>query len=171
MLRHPPEILITTPESLNLLLASEHGSRMLAGVATVILDEIHAVAPSRRGTHLMTAVERLVLLAGEVQRIALSATVRPLERVAAFVGGQAREGGGGGARLRPREVRVVEVPGAKRYELRVCFAAAAAPAGPDATWEPLVAALRARVRANRSTLVFVNGQAVIPGAKCARRTA
>jgi ATP-dependent Lhr-like helicase len=64
MLRSPPEILITTPESLNLILSSPNGRLMLDGVATVILDEIHAVAGSKRGTHLVTAVDRLVRLSG-----------------------------------------------------------------------------------------------------------
>ena len=77
MVRRPPEVLITTPESLNLLLSSRSGRSLLTGVATVILDEIHAVAGTKRGTHLITAVDRLVPLSGEFQRIALSATVNP----------------------------------------------------------------------------------------------
>ena len=87
MLRRPPEILITTPESLNILLSSRSGRAMLLGIATVILDEIHAVVGTKRGTHLITAVDRLVRLSGEFQRIALSATVKPLSTVAEFVGG------------------------------------------------------------------------------------
>ncbi|MCP4708882.1 MAG: DEAD/DEAH box helicase, partial [Planctomycetes bacterium] len=87
MVRHPPEILITTPESLNILLASKSGRRMVTGISTVILDEIHAAAPTKRGTYLITAVDRLVPLCGEFQRIALSATVKPLEKVARFIGG------------------------------------------------------------------------------------
>lgn len=79
MIRRPPEILITTPESLNILLTSQGGRAILGGLETVILDEIHAVAGTKRGTHLITAVERLVFLSGELQRIALSATVRPLQ--------------------------------------------------------------------------------------------
>ena len=70
-------ILITTPESLNLLLLSRTSRSLLTGIRTVMLDEIHAVAGTKRGTHLITAVERLVLLSGEFQRIALSATVNP----------------------------------------------------------------------------------------------
>ncbi len=99
MLRHPPEILITTPESLNLILSSPNGRLMLDGVAAVILDEIHAVAATKRGTHLVTAVDRLVRLAGEFQRIALSATVKPLSVVADLVGGfTIRSAGGQGSR-------------------------------------------------------------------------
>ncbi len=87
MLRNPPEILITTPESLNLILSSPNSRMMLDGVTAVILDEIHAVAGSKRGTHLVTAVDRLVRLSGEFQRIALSATVKPLSVIAELVGG------------------------------------------------------------------------------------
>ncbi len=87
MLRKPPEILITTPESLNLLISSQSGRRILPGVKCVILDEIHAVAGVKRGVFLMTAIERLTLLAGEFQRIALSATVEPMETIARFVAG------------------------------------------------------------------------------------
>ena len=94
MRRRPPEILITTPESLNLLLSSRSGREMLTGIATVILDEIHAVVGTKRGTHLITAVDRLVRLSGEFQRLALSATVKPLSIVAEFVGGFILKGTG-----------------------------------------------------------------------------
>ena len=87
MLRHPPEILITTPESLNLLLSSKGGRSILTNISIVILDEIHAVYGTKRGVYLMTAVDRLVRLSGEFQRVALSATIQPLEKVAEFVGG------------------------------------------------------------------------------------
>ena len=73
MQRHPPEILITTPESLNLMLSSAGGRSILAGLQTVILDEVHGVFGNKRGVHLMTAVERLTLLSGKFQRISLSA--------------------------------------------------------------------------------------------------
>lgn len=84
MLRHPPEILITTPESLNLMLSSKRARLVLTTIKCVILDEIHALASTKRGTHLITAVERLVPLAGEFQRIALSATVKPLKIIPRF---------------------------------------------------------------------------------------
>ena len=87
MARRPPEILITTPESLNLLLLGKRADALFSGLRLVILDEIHAVVGSKRGTHLIVAVDRLVRLAGEFQRLAISATVRPVETVARFVGG------------------------------------------------------------------------------------
>ena len=86
MRRHPPDILITTPESLYLMLTSA-AREMLVGVETVIVDEIHAVAATKRGTHLVLSLERLEHLAGhDVQRVGLSATQRPLEEIAAFPG-------------------------------------------------------------------------------------
>src|SRR5512147_2483614 len=108
MIKRPPEILITTPETLNLLLSSRSGRSMLDGIATVILDEIHAVVGSKRGTHLITAVERLVPLSGEVQRIAVSATVNPPERVAAFVGGFHKSGQGKDSFFEKRPVTIVQ---------------------------------------------------------------
>ena len=85
--RHPAEILITTPESLYLMLTSQ-ASEALRTVDTVIIDEIHALVPTKRGTHLALTLERLEALGqGRLQRIGLSATQRPLEEVARFLGG------------------------------------------------------------------------------------
>ena len=85
--RHPGDILITTPESLYLLLTSEAGES-LRSVETVIVDEIHALVPTKRGAHLALSLERLEALTGRrLQRIGLSATQRPLEEVARFLGG------------------------------------------------------------------------------------
>ncbi|MDY6049287.1 MAG: ATP-dependent helicase [Corynebacterium sp.] len=85
--RMPPDILITTPESLYLILTSQ-AAEILTSVETVIIDEIHAVAPTKRGVHLALSLERLDALVGHpIQRIGLSATVRPLERMAAYLGG------------------------------------------------------------------------------------
>lgn len=92
MQRYPPEILITTPESFNLMLSSMGGRSILGNVSTVILDEIHSVINSKRGTYLITAVDRLTALSGEFQRIALSAAVKPLKTVADFIGGFSAKG-------------------------------------------------------------------------------
>ncbi len=92
--RHPGEILITTPESLYLLLTSDAGEG-LRSVETVIIDEIHALVPTKRGAHLMLSLERLEAMAGRpLQRIGLSATQRPLEEVARFLGGAEEQGVG-----------------------------------------------------------------------------
>jgi ATP-dependent Lhr-like helicase len=90
--RHPAEILITTPESLYLLLTSQ-ASEALKTVDTVIIDEIHALVPTKRGAHLSLSLERLEALTGRrLQRIGLSATQRPLEEVARFLGGVEKQG-------------------------------------------------------------------------------
>ncbi|MGH3237055.1 MAG: DEAD/DEAH box helicase, partial [Streptosporangiaceae bacterium] len=108
----PPDILITTPESLFLLLTSQ-AREILRGVETVIVDEVHAVAGNKRGAHLALSLERLDALRGTsdqgvraAQRVGLSATVRPVEEVATFLGGA-------------RAVTVVQPPSPKRIELRV----------------------------------------------------
>ena len=144
MQRHPPEILITTPESLNLLLSSPVSRSILTTVLTVILDEIHAVVSTKRGVHLITAVDRLVPLAGEFQRIALSATVRPAARVAEFVGGR-------------RPVRIVESSLRKQYAIRVRSPEAAPEAG-DSFWVPFVEEVKKIITRNRSTLIFTNSR-------------
>ncbi|HSX67480.1 DEAD/DEAH box helicase, partial [Nocardioides sp.] len=102
----PPDIMITTPESLFLMLTS--GAReALRGVETVILDEVHAVAGTKRGAHLALSLERLdALLPSPAQRVGLSATVRPLEEVARFLGGSA-------------PVEIVAPPSTKEWDLRV----------------------------------------------------
>jgi ATP-dependent Lhr-like helicase len=90
--RHPGEILITTPESLYLLLTSDAGEA-LRSVETVIIDEIHALVPTKRGAHMALSLERLEALTGRpIQRIGLSATQRPLEEVARFLGGAEGQG-------------------------------------------------------------------------------
>ena len=88
MAKKPPHIVVTTPESLYLLLGSESGRRMLGTVKSVIVDEIHALAPNKRGTHLAVSLERLKSLCGDrLQRIGLSATQKPIEAVARFLVG------------------------------------------------------------------------------------
>jgi ATP-dependent Lhr-like helicase len=102
----PPDILITTPESLFLMLTSQ-ARESLRGVETVILEEVHAVAGSKRGAHLAVSLERLdALLEKPAQRIGLSATVRPLDEVARFLGGHA-------------PVDIVAPPAEKRWDLKV----------------------------------------------------
>lgn len=159
LLRKPPEILITTPESLLLMLSSERGRFALATVRTVILDEVHALVGDRRGTVLLAALERLVRLAGDVQRIALSATVRPLEAVARYVAGmhsdpQPNQGHA------PRPIEIINVTSRKEITLAVrCPPATLSAAEQGRTlWEPLADDLRARIESQRSTLLFVNSR-------------
>ena len=104
--KHPPDILITTPESLFLLLTSR-ARESLRTVETVIVDEVHAVVPTKRGSHLALSLERLdAMLAEPAQRIGLSATVSPVDEVAAFLGG-------------PAPATVVAPPSEKRIELTI----------------------------------------------------
>jgi ATP-dependent Lhr-like helicase len=158
MLRYPPEILVTTPESLNLILSSPNARMMLDGVATVILDEIHAVASTKRGTHLITAVERLVRLAGEFQRIALSATVRPLSTIADFIGGFEAEKRGSETAYKKRRVRIVHCPLAKAYDIKVVFPEPDASVEENAMWSAVTAECVRVIRESRSTLFFVNSR-------------
>lgn len=153
MLRRPPEILITTPESLALILTTSRGRHALATVETVILDEVHALADNRRGTLVLTALERIVHLAGEVQRIALSATVRPLERIAAHVAGYDDDG-------RPRPIRILQGGGAKAISLKVCFPEAARRAVDSGTkiWDAMGESFREIIARNRATLFFTNSR-------------
>ena len=159
MVRHPPEILITTPESLNLLLSSQSGRSILMNLCVVILDEIHAVQGTKRGVYWMTAVDRLVRLSGEFQRIALSATIQPLEKVAEFVGGFRLVGDPGDPHYVPRPVSIVSPPVRKRYDLVLRFVQEAGEqGGTGSVWEPLVEELRKIIGRNRSTLIFVNSR-------------
>ncbi len=169
MVRRPPEILITTPESLNILLTSQGGRSMLGGIQSVIFDEIHAVAGSKRGTHWVTAVDRLVPLAGEFQRIALSATARPLETIARFIGGyemRPLDERGAEVEYRERPVAVVTSTQTKEYDFSIDVAGPELadtsdpmPTEPDkSSWESLAGALLARIDANRSTLIFANSR-------------
>ena len=159
MVRRPPEILITTPESLNILISSRAGRAMLTGITTVILDEIHAVVGTKRGTHLITAVERLVRISGEFQRIALSATVKPLSQVAEFVGGSIQKGDAKADHYEKREVAIIQSRDKKGYEIRVSFPPDAKEQLVDASrWPVLAQSFRKIIRENRSTLLFANSR-------------
>jgi ATP-dependent Lhr-like helicase len=161
MLRHPPEILITTPESLNLMLTGSQSRHIFDGLRTVILDEIHALAASKRGTYMMTAVERLVLCAGELQRIALSATVRPADRIAAWMAGYECKNPGPDPSYRPRPVTVVESADKRTIALALRSPDIELVKGPDTSdlrWQALTAELRAIIARNRSTLIFANSR-------------
>jgi len=159
--RHPPEILITTPESLNIMLTAKSGNALFHGVKSVILDEIHAVAGTKRGTHLITAVERLTLACGEFQRIALSATVRPLEIVANFIGGFERLNSMGEAAYQNRPVKILRSDDVKRYFFTIeCPKKAREDEDEETLWRNLSAELKEIIRNNRSTLIFTKSRRV-----------
>ncbi len=153
MLRKPPDILITTPESLTNLLTTVRGRTALQTIETIIFDEVHSLVDNRRGVSLLSSTERLVDLCGEIQRIALSATVNPLQAVATFVGGYDDTG-------TPRPVAIVNPPSDKSISLKVCYpesVQSAAESG-DSVWDPLADHFRTVIDANRSTLFFTNSR-------------
>ncbi len=172
MARRNPHVLVTTPESLYILLTTRRGREMLAGVETVIVDEIHALVRDKRGSHLALSLERLEALAGPFQRIGLSATQRPIEEVARFLGGLAPTGAPPGAEdlagspaeaepLAPRPVTIVDVGHRRDLDLAVVV--------PDQpleavcsldTWEELHDRITGLIQEHRTTLVFVNTRAL-----------
>ncbi len=170
--RHPPDILITTPESLYLLLTSQ-AREILAGVEHVIVDEVHAIAGSKRGAHLALTLERLERLiarrdgAQSPQRIGLSATQRPLDLIARFLGGV-----GPG-----RDVTIVDAGARKPLDLQVVVpiddmtkpsellpldeqpgGPAAAPEARVSIWPAIHPRILELIRAHRSTIVFTNSR-------------
>ena len=151
MLKRPPHVLVTTPESLFILLTADKSRRMLQTVRTVIVDEIHALAPNKRGAHVALSLERLeALTLTKPQRIGLSATQRPIELVAQFLVG---------ARPRPTIIDVghrreldlaVEVP---KDELSAIAT--------NTVWSDVYDRVAELVRQHRSTLVFVNTRRLV----------
>jgi ATP-dependent helicase Lhr and Lhr-like helicase len=164
MLRHPPEILITTPESLNLMLTGKQSRQLFGGLQTVILDEIHALAGGKRGTYMMSAVERLVLSAGKFQRIALSATARPAEAIAAWMAGFEMKNPGPDSSYKPRPVHVVRAADRREIDLTVRTPDVEIAKGPnsaDLWWDALAGDLKKIIAKNRSTLVFANSRRTV----------
>jgi ATP-dependent Lhr-like helicase len=157
MLRNPPDILITTPESLYLLLTSRARENM-KGVRTLILDEVHAVAGTKRGAHLALSVERLERLVDEpFQRIGLSATQRPMEEIGRFVSGA-------------REIQLVDAGVAKELDLEVVVPVedmrepgsdsenVFSEGSQSSIWPSIYPKILELVEAHRSTIVFVNNR-------------
>jgi len=159
MLRKAPHILITTPESLNILLTSLRGRGMFSGTRAVIVDEIHAVAGTKRGAHLALTLERLELLvASSLQRIGLSATQRPLEEVAHFLGGMC-EAPEDGAPADFRPVTIVDCGLVKTMELRVVSPVPDLGEVGGSVWPAVAELVLKYIRESRTTLVFVNNRA------------
>ncbi len=178
--RHPPDILITTPESLYLMLTSA-AREVLATVTHVIIDEIHSVAGTKRGAHLALSLERLERIAPGPQRIGLSATQRPLDEIARFLGGRETTGDG---EWRARPVTVVDAGVRKPLELQVIVPvedmaemgkpidngtgtpegivlsgpAAGDPEARHSIWPAIHPVLLELIEAHRSTLIFVNSR-------------
>src|SRR5713101_1858022 len=168
--RAPPDILITTPESLYLLLTSQ-AREILRSVETVIVDEIHALVTGKRGAHLFLSLERLEGLRGQKpsQRIGLSATQRPLDEVARLLGG----GEPSGKKWRARPVEVVDAGSRKQFDLRVEVpvedmrqigeleerpSGAVGPGQRRSIWPSIHPRLVELIRGHRSTMIFVNSR-------------
>ena len=153
LIKKPPHILVTTPESLYLLLTSESGRKMLATVRTVILDEIHAVVDDRRGAHLALSIERLAALTKQpLQRIGLSATQKPIEEVARFLVGTRNVDQSG-----QPNCAIIDIGHRRELDLAIEI-----PKSPleavmsNEIWEEVYSRLAELIQAHRTTLVFVN---------------
>ena len=157
LIKKPPHILVTTPESLYLLLTSESGRDMLGTVRTLILDEIHAVVDDRRGAHLALSVERLAALTksvsgGALQRIGLSATQKPIEEVARFLVGTHSVDEAGNP-----DSEIINIGHRRELDLAIEL-----PKSPleavmsNEVWEEIYHRLAELIQAHRTTLVFVN---------------
>ncbi len=151
MLRQPPHILVTTPESLFILLTADGSRATLRQVSTVIVDEIHAVADDKRGSHLTLSLERLEALTEHpLVRIGLSATQNPIETVADFLGGSGR----------PRPEIVQTVP-TRQLDLAVeCPAGELGAVASEDVWASIYDRLAGLAAGHRSTIVFVNTRRV-----------
>src|SRR5580698_1827124 len=147
MLVRPPHILVTTPESLYILLTAAKSREVLKSVETVIVDEIHAVADDKRGAHLALSLERLDHLAGKpLTRIGLSATQKPIELVAHFLGGSARPSPVIAQVGHRRQLDLaIEVPGSELSAI-----------ASNEMWDEIYDRLAALATQHRSTLIFVN---------------
>jgi ATP-dependent Lhr-like helicase len=156
MIRRPPDILITTPESLYLMLTSTRARGMFRTVQYVIVDEIHSVCGNKRGVHLSLSLERLARVAEQdFLRIGLSATQRPLELIAQYLGGVDRSSG----HPVPRPVSIVDAGQKKHMDLRVeCAAPDFSVLAPEGIWPLLFTELLDHIRRHRTTLVFVNNR-------------
>lgn len=151
MIKHPPHILVTTPESLYLLLTSTNGRKRLSTAHTLIIDEIHALVGNKRGSHLSLSVERLEALTGrKLHRIGLSATQKPVEQVARFLVGNGSGNDTSGC-------KIIDTGHARRLDLSI-----EVPRSPltavmaNEVWEEIYAKLIGLIENHRTTLIFVN---------------
>jgi ATP-dependent Lhr-like helicase len=158
MRRRPPHIVVTTPESLYILLGSESGRAMLATTRTVIVDEIHAIAPNKRGSHLALSLERLAALAGDrLLRIGLSATQKPVEAVARFLIGAGANGAGHADVPVSEECTIIDIGHRRARDLAIEIPESPLEAVMSGeVWEQLFRRLAELIEAHRTTLIFVN---------------
>ncbi|GFN32318.1 DEAD/DEAH box helicase [Paenibacillus xylaniclasticus] len=179
MAKRPPDVLMTTPESLYILLTSKSGMDMLRTVRYVVVDEIHDLAADKRGSHLSLSLERLVQLCnGAIQRIGVSATQKPMWRVARFLGGwepdsKSKEADECDTMLAdpslerpvhplgyvPRSVAIVESTMPKPMQVQLTMPDQTKPmTSLEAIWQPLLQRLFALMEGSRTVLIFVNSR-------------
>jgi len=159
LVRKPPHVLITTPESLHLLLTSQ-ARETLRGITHCIIDEIHALCPNKRGVFLSLLMERLEALRpaplATFVRIGLSATQRPLDEVARYLGGGVLDKDG---KYEPRPVRIVDAGVRKNLDLGIVSPVRQFGAIPEKTvWPSIYALLADLIRRHRSTIIFANNR-------------
>jgi len=165
MIRKPPHILITTPESFYLLLTSPKAREILRTARVVILDEIHTLAGNKRGVHLSVSLERLQHMAAqgetghEFQRLGLSATIQPLDEVARFLGGSRWHGVGDARVLQPRPVTLVDAGYQKALDLQVVSVIDDFRNLPgDSIWPSVIPSVLHLIQSHQTTLVFANSR-------------
>jgi len=163
LVRKPPDILITTPESLHLMLTSR-AREILRGLSHVIVDEIHAVCGNKRGVFLALLLERLAANnRSAFVRIGLSATQRPLEEVARYLGGLERStASASAARFEPRPVTIVDAGWRRDLDLEVIWPRSqCGPSPPGSIWPEIESRLSELVRDHRSTIIFANNRRTV----------
>ena len=154
MRRRPPHIVVTTPESLYILLGSDSGRAMLGATRTIIVDEIHALAPNKRGVHLALSLERLDALCGRrLLRVGLSATQKPIDAVARFLIG---------AEPPPSACRIIDTGHRRARDLAIELPPSPLEAVMSGeVWEQVYDRLRQLIEAHRTTLIFVNTRRMV----------
>src|SRR6516165_9025776 len=157
MRRRPPHILVTTPESLYILLGSESGRSLLSTTRTVIVDEIHAIAANKRGTHLAVSLERLAALCGDrLVRVGLSATQKPIETVARFLVGE------GAGKTSTVDCTIIDTGHRRARDLALELPESPLEAVMSAeVWEQVYQRLAQLIEAHRTTLIFVNTRRLV----------
>ncbi len=159
MAKYPPDILITTPESLYIMLTSETYRKLFTTVEYLIVDEIHSICANKRGVHLAVTLERLERIAGKpLKRIGLTATVNPLDEAAGFLAGNSV---GPNNSVIPRDITIINCDKKRRFDLSVSLPVKDLKVLPGNTvWPAIYGELLTLVRAHRSTLIFVNNRRV-----------
>src|SRR2546427_6182987 len=157
MRRRPPHIVVTTPESLYILLGSDSGRSMLATTRTVIVDEIHALAANKRGTHLALSLERLAALCGDrLLRVGLSATQKPIEAMARFLVGAGTD------KTTGVDCTIVDTGHRRARDLALELPDSPLEAVMSAeVWEQIYQRMTELIEAHRTTLIFVNTRRLV----------